>query len=219
MAYFDAHLHIIPDEEFLKANDAGVRTFIVNSARQSDWQKVVEIPSRVLGVWTGVGVHPWYINDVTPDWRFQLEDMLRQNPLALVGETGLDAGKSHFEEQERFFIEHLKLAQKYNRQVVIHCVRAWPHMLDILREFKDMKLLFHRFSGDENVVQKLRFMDAYFSVMNDARLDVIPDNRILVESDAPDGLKSPAMIPELVRNLGLNPIVLRRNLEMFLNVG
>ena len=55
-----------------------------------------------------------------------------------------------------------------------------------------------------------------FSVTNGRVINVIPDNRLLVETDAPDGLKDPARIPELVRSLHLDVNYLQQNLELFL---
>lgn len=56
-----------------------------------------------------------------------------------------------------------------------------------------------------------------FSVLNANVLSVIPDNRVLVETDAPDGLKTPENIPDLVDRLRLQPDYLWQNLELFLD--
>lgn len=218
MRYFDAHLHIVPDAVLMQAYEKGVDTFICNAAKQSEWQTVLDIPKRVLGVWTCLGVHPWYINEATPDWRMRLEALLVDNPLAMIGEIGLDKKRPFFEEQKRFFKEQLKLAQKLKRSVHIHCVGAWPEMVQIMSQYPDVKALFHRFNGDEFVVQKLRFLNSFFSVMEKRYIPVIPDYRLLVESDAPDGpVGGPDKIPDLVKSLELTPDYLNQNLRLFLD--
>lgn len=217
MPYFDAHLHIVPDDVFLRASNLGVRAFFVNAARQSDWQPVLDISNRVLGTHACLGIHPWYIDTATPDWLERLRRLLIANPLAMIGEIGLDGTRQDILRQMEFFRAQLELADELNRPVHIHCFKAWPEMLELLNEFKGLKILMHRFSGDEVIVQKLRFLNAYFSVLNGKVLDVIPDNRVLVESDAPDGLHTPEAIPDLVRDLKLQPDYLWQNLELFLD--
>lgn len=218
MKYFDAHLHIVPDQVFMQARECGVETFICNAARQNEWQAVLDIPKRILGVWSCIGVHPWYIQEVSADWHVQMEQLLRQYPLAMVGEVGLDKTRPLFEKQKEFFEEQLKLAQKYNRAVHVHCVKAWPEMIQIISEYPDIKYLFHRFCGDEFVIQKLRFLNSFFSVLEARYIPVIPDYRLLVESDAPDGLEGgPVNIPALVAKLKLIPDYLNQNLRLFLD--
>lgn len=216
MAYFDAHLHVIPDDVFLRATARGVKTFFCNATSEDDWQQVLDLSKRVLGVYSCLGVHPWYVIDAKENWLNRLELLLSQNPGAMIGEIGLDGTRPNYTLQKEVFYKQMALASQMNRPVHIHCVKAWDDLLEILGEFKDVHFLIHRFSGDEVLVQKLRFLNGYFSVVNGNCLDVIPDNRVLVESDAPNGLKTPELIPELVAELKLNPAYLEQNLELFL---
>ncbi len=218
MRYFDAHLHIVPDEVFRQAREKGVETFFCNSARQSEWRQVLDLPTRVLGVWPCIGLHPWYIQEADADWRMQLENLLTQNPTAMIGEIGLDKKRPFFDKQLSVFEEQLKLAQKYGRSVHVHCVGAWSEMIQIMSSYPDVKALFHRFNGDEFIIQKLRFLNSFFSVMDNRYISVIPDYRLLVESDAPDGpIGSPCQIPELVAKLKLDQEYLNQNLRLFLD--
>ncbi|MBR4927300.1 MAG: TatD family hydrolase [Alphaproteobacteria bacterium] len=217
MPYFDAHLHIVDDDMILRASDKGVRTFFVNAAKMSDWEPVLAQSNRLLGVHPCLGVHPWHLDSATPNWESELRHILKDNPQAMVGEIGLDGMRSDMERQKDFFFRQMVLAEELNRPVHIHCFKAWPEMLEILGQFKGMQILMHRFSGDEVIVQKLRFMNVYFSVLNGKVLDVIPDNRVLVESDAPDGIFTPEAIPALVKKLRLQPDYIWQNLELFLD--
>lgn len=216
MAYFDAHLHIVPDDVFERARAKGVNTFFCNATSEADWQAVLDLSKRVLGVYSCLGVHPWYVGEVSELWLNKLERLLQQNPQAMIGEIGLDSTRPNYLVQKEIFYQQLQLASQMNRPVHIHCVKAWDDLLAILGQFKDVHFLIHRFSGDEVLVQKLRFLNGYFSVVNNNCLNVIPDNRVLVESDAPNGLKTPEKIPDLVAALKLNPAYLEQNLELFL---
>lgn len=215
MNYFDAHLHVVSPSLLLQAQTVGVRKFIVNATTIDDWHEIDLLRKNILGVYSCYGIHPWYVNKAPIDWSIQLEQRLKNDPWAMVGEIGLDKMRPHYVQQKEFFLRQLQLAQKYSRPVHIHCVHAWDDVLLFLNEFRELSVLFHRFSGNEIIVQKCRFLNAYFSVLNDASVRIIPDNRLLVESDAPDGLKSPEQIPDLVRRLQLDSDYLNQNFDRF----
>lgn len=217
MPYFDAHLHLVPDEVILRAVEKNVRTFFVNATSPKDWMPVLEQSNRLLGIYPCFGIHPWYIEETIPFWEQELRNILKDNPIAMVGEIGLDGTRSNMEKQMDIFFRQMQIADEMGRAAHIHCVKAWPQMLEVLGQFKGVKILMHRFSGDEVMVQKLRFMNAYFSVLNANVLPIIPDTRVLVETDAPDGLKNPEEIPDLVDRLRLQPDYIWQNLELFLD--
>lgn len=191
--------------------------FFLNATSQSDWQQVLDVSERILGVYPCLGIHPWYVDTAVGNWEDELIDLLRSHPLAMVGEIGLDKGRPNYLLQQDIFRRQLQIAADLNRPVHIHCVKAWDEMLEIIGEFRDVKMLLHRFSGDEILVQKFRMLNAYFSVLNDKVYEVIPDNRLLVESDAPSGLKTPEAVVDLVRALRLDENYLMQTAKDFLD--
>ncbi len=214
MSYIDAHCHLLKETEFQDARLVGVEKILVNTTRPEEWEKV-EALSDVI---PSIGVHPWYIKEAVGDWAEKMEKKLAENPLLQVGEIGLDKLKSDFNKQKQIFLTQLKLAQKYNRVASIHCVKAWGEMMPLLRPFKkDTRMLFHGFTGDKIVVGFLADSDSYFSVHSDKKIPLIPTDKLLIESDAPDGMSSPVALPFLYQQLGVNPEQIAQNFERLMN--
>lgn len=214
MSYIDAHCHLLKETEFQDAHLVGVEKILVNAVRPDEWDKVEALSSVI----PSVGIHPWYVKEARGDWAEKMEKKLAENPLLQVGEIGLDKLKSDFNKQKQIFLTQLKLAQKYNRVASIHCVKAWGEMMPLLRPFKkDTRMLFHGFTGDKIVVGFLADSDSYFSVHSDKKIPLIPTDKLLIESDAPDGMSSPVALPFLYQQLGVNPEQIGQNFERLMN--
>jgi Tat protein secretion system quality control protein TatD with DNase activity len=63
----------------------------------------------------------------------------------------------------------------------------------------------------------LEKFNAYFSVSHATKIPLIPTNKLLIESDAPDGLPSPTNLAFLYMQLGINPEQINQNFKDFLN--
>ena len=214
MVYIDAHCHLLKESEFSDARLVGVERILVNSARPTDWEKV----ENIKGIIPGIGIHPWYVKEAVDNWEEKMEKRLIENPTLHVGEIGLDKLKPDFSHQKQIFLSQLKLAQKYGRVASIHCVKAWGEMMPMLRPFKkDTRMLFHGFSGDKIVIGFLADSESYFSVHNGKKIPLIPADKLLIESDAPDGMTSPVALPFLYQQLGVNAEQISTNFERLLN--
>lgn len=214
MTYIDAHCHLLKENEFQDAHLVGVEKILVNATRPSEWDKV----EGLAGVIPSIGIHPWYVEEASGDWAEEMEKRLTQNPALQVGEIGLDKLKPEFTKQKQVFLTQLKLAQKYNRVASIHSVRVWGEMMPLLRPFKkDTRMLFHGFSGDKIVIGFLADSESYFSVHNGAKIPLIPADKLLIESDAPDGMASPVALPFLYQQLGVKGEQIKANFERLMN--
>lgn len=217
MLYFDAHCHLMEDDVFLRAQQRGVTSFIVNTTIPKEWEAAADLNKRVTGIYFCAGAHPWFVGELPSDWESQMAVFLEKYPMAMIGEIGLDRTRPFFNQQLSVFEKCLKLAEKYNRKVHIHCVKAWEELIEIMVQYQGLKALFHRFSGDEFTIQKLKIFNPYFSILNGRYAPVIPDNRLLVETDSPDGLKTPSAIPALVAALALDVNYLNQTFRDFLD--
>ena len=190
MNYTDAHCHIITDApcpDILMGR-------ICNATNQSEWDKISAISDDKQ--FACIGIHPWNIESITPDWQSDLYGRLKQNPLLMVGEIGIDKYHDNITAQEEIFITQLKIASELNRPVHLHCVGAWDkilHIFKVLHKSMPPIIVAHAFNGDPSIIKQLAEQyNVYFSysVPQDSkattRITETPVSRLLVESDAYD---------------------------------
>jgi TatD DNase family protein len=136
-----------------------------------------------------------------------------------IGEIGRDRARSGVDlpTQQAFFTRQLALAARWNLPASIHCVKAWGAMEELLRTHPvpARGVLLHAYNGPAEMLPSLLKSGAYFSFSGQhfARsfrrksngqtawqepFRRIPADRLLVETDAPDGL---AGLPEAQASL------------------
>lgn len=103
-----------------------------------------------------IGIHPW---DVIPHTNFT-EDVANFDA---VGEIGLDASRADtMQIQEYAFEKQLQIAKNYNKPVIIHCVRKFERIMEMLEFASPRGVIFHGFLGSrvqmERAVKKGYFL-------------------------------------------------------------
>lgn len=83
-----------------------------------------------------------------------------------IGEVGLDKVTSTpFDLQMNILQKQLELAKKYDKPVIIHCVKAYSDLIKIKkRDFKMQVWIFHGFNTSWQVAEQLLQMHCYFWV-------------------------------------------------------
>ncbi len=211
MHLLDAHLHLA-DPAFADelpailaaARAAGVSYFVANATCPADWSAVSRIALDHPGVIPCFGVHPWFVANLPPDWLDQLEQRLSQQPSA-IGEIGIDRWIEPRDEsvQERVFLAQLDLAARLHRPAMVHCLRAWGWLMDLLntRPPNPAGILIHAYGGPADLIEPLIRHNAWFSFAGNifepkrhtarAAVVAVPLERLLVETDSPDMLPPP----------------------------
>ncbi|KAF0127222.1 MAG: putative deoxyribonuclease TATDN1-like [Elusimicrobia bacterium] len=198
---FDAHNHFqeFPDPA---AAAAGLRPAVCCATGPADWEEVRSLAEAVPGVVPFFGVHPWSVAEAGRDWLAPLGQLLRDTRSG-VGECGLDALKAPpLAEQAEAFKRQVELAVLLDRPLAVHCVRVWGPLLDILRASRPLRFLVHSYSGSADMTRELAALGGYFSfgpgIMDEKRVKAraalaeVPRDRLLFESEAPQGADSPA---------------------------
>ncbi len=171
---------------------------VCNGTSEVDWQAVLELARQYEEVVPCFGLHPWFVKERSADWVARLEGYLNAVPSA-VGEIGLDRWVGDRDEaaQEEVFGAQLRLAHERKLPVMIHCLRAWGRLLEILDEVgpPPAGMLIHSFGGAAEMIPPLARMGAVFSfagnILQPARkrarrsLPAVPRELFLLETDAP----------------------------------
>lgn len=159
--YIDTHAHLYSDDF-----ETDIES-VLNECRESGVGKIIlpdiDKESRCAleklyinhkdTFYATVGLHPTSVNDnlLYKEDLQTVEELLdrRKIDYIAIGECGLDLywSKKFFTEQSEALIFQIKLSQKFNLPLILHCRDAWNEMVEILADFKGVKGVFHGFSG------------------------------------------------------------------------
>ena len=143
----DTHCHLDDnrydedlDEVLQRAREAGVERFIIPGADPATLPKAVSIAERYDAVYFAVGVHPY---DIEAYDEPVLERYITHDKCVAVGECGLDYFRLPEEDAEKqrtkalqkeVFIAQLRLAERYDKPVIVHIREANADALAVLQE-------------------------------------------------------------------------------------
>lgn len=234
---FDAHLHLQDhrlagsrERLLAQAREAGVSDLCTCATAPDDWETTEALAGTAspMRIHVAFGVHPWHAADLPDGWPDRLRSVLLRHPQAAVGEAGLDGlGKGPPLPVQRPVLEaQIGLAIELGRPLVLHGARAWAPLYDCCKAYgrKLPPFLLHGFSGSPDQLRDWSRLGAFFSfsgsICNPAstRLralpPLVPDDRLLVETDSPDmlpfdgvplrpgtRLNGPANLPRVIREV------------------
>lgn len=166
--------------------------FISMSTSPLDWLPQLELSQRFKHVYCALGVHPWYVQDIDLMSLTWLEELFMTEEVMALGEVGLDFThpyKEHKALQVEVLVEQLTLANRFNKPVSLHVLKAHNEMLDILSNIP-VKGVIHGLGASKELAQS--YVDLGFK---------IGVNGVLKRENA-------RRYHELVRYFGLNHLVL-----------
>ena len=204
----DTHAHLdFPelynrlDEVLKNALENGVKRIVTISTNLNKINKIIQISQNYEEVFYTVGVHP---NEVLKDKNNSNYEMIlnlsKNEKCVGIGECGLDYhyGNDSKAEQKASFITQINVSRATNLPLIIHARDADKDMINILEnEYKNgpFKAILHCFSSGKDLALcglNLGFYISFSGIVTfkSAKLiqeiaTLIPDDKILVETDAP----------------------------------
>jgi TatD DNase family protein len=158
----DSHTHLdmvdLPISEVMAAARAAgiVRVVTVGTTPESSrWS--AERAAEHEGLYAAVAIHPNETAAVIEQALAGIETLAARPKVVAVGETGLDYYRDHAapDVQRWWFREHIKIAKRTGKTLMIHDRDAHADVLRILaEEGPPARVVFHCFSGDVAMVKQ-----------------------------------------------------------------
>ena len=195
---FDSHIHLndIDHDTAISMLSDSERSFISCAYDISSGKATIALAEEWPNVYGALGVHPSYINSDETAYLDDLADLISSHgSIIAVGETGLDSRAKDKDLQEKIFIRQLDIASELSVPVIIHNVGSTGRIFEIIKDFKQLRYIFHGYSGSKEVTRELLSFDSYFGIGRTVTydgakkikgsLEIIPDERLLAETDDP----------------------------------
>jgi len=215
------------DEMIQRAADAGVTRMIVTGASAQGSLDAVDLAEAHPGVlWATAGVHPHHASDYDEAADRLIRELAQKDAVVAVGECGLDYFRnfSPREAQLGAFRAQLEIAAETGRPVFLHQRDAHDDFVDVLEPMlpRLSRAVAHCFTGEHESLREYLALGLWIGVTGwicDERrgrhlhdiVSLIPDDRLLIETDAPYLLprtlkprpetrrNEPAYLPEVLR--------------------
>ncbi|WP_371398206.1 TatD family hydrolase [Fretibacter rubidus] len=188
------------DDVVARAVDAGVGTMLNICCKLSDFDATLAVANCYPNMWASVGTHPHDAKDNPDITAAQLIEKASDPKVIGIGETGLDFHYNYSDEAAQFknFRAHIDAARETQLPLIIHSRNADDKMGDILEAEMTkgaFPALLHCYTSGERLAQRGLDMGLYiafsgiitFKKADDVRaiVGLVPDNRILIETDCP----------------------------------
>lgn len=215
----DTHCHLVSEkyadiaalrEESLAL---GVRHCISQGTNPADWEPQLKLARRWPDfISCALAVHPSECTEVIPeDWERMVE-LCHREPLAAIGETGLDyyweapngwEEEAYHARQRELLERHFDLARELGLNISLHTrdkvgggTACFDDAFAMARHFPEVRPVFHCFIGTqaqaEAIFSELNGMISFTGLLTFRRTEAVqqvaawcPADRFMVETDSP----------------------------------
>jgi len=203
---FDTHAHYDSrqfnadrDEVLSGLKDRGVSLVVNPGCDIPSSRMAVELAEKYPFVYAAVGFHPEELEGAELADLNTIRELAAHEKVVAIGEIGLDYYWVKDEEgrrkEQEFFRAQLALAEELNLPVIVHDREAHGDTLAIVKEFPNVRGVFHCYSGSVEMAQelvKMGWMISFTGVLtyHNARkavevAEAVPMERLMIETDAP----------------------------------
>lgn len=205
MRLIDSHCHLdvaeftadLP-ETLSRGHANGINAFVVPAIDYASWPGLQALARRCPDIKPAFGLHPMFLNEHLPAHLDALPDWLQTPECVAVGECGLDFFVPGLDaaDQETIFIEHIKLAVRFDKPLIIHARRATERVMQLLKSHGPCRGVVHSYSGSLEQARQLVAMGFYLGIGGPityprshrirALVKDMPLECLLLETDSPD---------------------------------
>ena len=195
----DTHCHIFKEyysniDEIITSSDVYM---IVAGVDDKSNLEVIELVNKYDKVYGVIGIQPEEVSNMTSNSIKIIEDNIDNPKIVGIGEIGLDYhwDDSNKEKQKEVFRKMLDIASKNNKTVVIHSRDAIKDTYDILKDYKNLKVVLHCYSSSLDMAKEFIKMNVMLGIggvvtfKNSKKLvevvKDIPIDNLVLETDSP----------------------------------
>lgn len=202
MKLIDSHAHLT-SEEFNEdrlfilrdLSNFSIEAVINPGTNLVNSRENVRLAKEFPNFFAQVGIHPSDVDKMGENDLAEIE-ILAKDAVA-IGEIGLDYywTTETKELQKEVFIKQLQMARRLGKPVVIHNREATEDIIDILKDYTDLKVQIHCFSTDEKSLKTFMDWGFYISIggvvtygngLNEKQAAaLVPIERLMLETDSP----------------------------------
>lgn len=188
------------DDVLSRAWHVGITQMLVTGASASGSEQALAVANRHERLHATAGIHPHHAEETNSSVVATLRDLLQEEKVKAVGETGLDFFRdlSPRDVQQTSFEAHIELAAESGLPMFLHERDAYPRFAEILSSHRDKisNAVVHCFTGEKAALYRYLDLDCYIGITGwicDERrgehllklVSDIPHDRLLLETDAP----------------------------------
>tara|TARA_B100000953_G_scaffold282424_1_gene260594 strand:- start:53 stop:817 length:765 start_codon:yes stop_codon:yes gene_type:complete len=202
----DSHCHLDHEPMFsdlknviIRSKENGLEKILSICTTNDSFKKIIEIIKFDPIIYGTFGIHPHETDFDKTTRKEIIKNVNSHEKIIAIGESGLDFYYSHSSKDQQIssFKYHIEASIELNVPIIVHSRNAEKETFDILSIYKDSKpkILMHCFTGSTEFAHKLLTLDSYFSASgiitfkNSVDLTntfkLIPNNKLLVETDSP----------------------------------
>jgi TatD DNase family protein len=170
----DTHSHIYVEEfdedldaAIERAKTAGVEAIVLPNIDVASIEPMHNVENRYKNYcFAAMGLHPTSVN---ADYKTSLAEIrkhLEKRSYIAVGEIGIDLywDKTFAEEQIIAFEQQIKWAQEFDLPIIIHTRNSHNEAIRSLKKFKNLRGIFHSFSGSFEQAQEILRLNGNFKL-------------------------------------------------------
>jgi len=207
MKIFDSHCHLDDrifesdlEQILLRAGKNDVSRMLIAGIDAVTSRRAVALANQHQGLYASVGVHPHDAQHCSENVLAALTALAADPRVVAWGETGLDFNRMHAprKDQERGFIRQLEMADTLDLPLIFHERDSNGRLLEIIdiTPAGNRRAVVHCFSGSPAELDRYLEMGFYIGITGIVTmkkrgralrrmLKNIPNDRLLVETDAP----------------------------------
>ncbi len=150
LRYYNIHTHLRDDE--------GGQSLSIESVYDNFEQVVAS------GNYCSIGLHPWHLENAVQDFEVVNRLAAAGNVLA-IGECGLDkVCVTPWQLQVDAFIWQVRLANSIGKPLIIHCVKAYNELLEVLKhQPPTVPVIIHGYNRNAAIAARLLVSGYYLS--------------------------------------------------------